>query len=64
MDAWFMCRRESAIEALRRSNTESSILDEVVASSGEVWFDAFDGDGFVVWSPNAETVAKTVANPI
>jgi hypothetical protein len=54
-----MCRDDSAIDALRRSNTESPVLDEVVASSDEVWFGAFDGDGFVVWSPNAETVSKT-----
>src|SRR5206468_3010440 len=58
LDAWFMCRGDRAVDALRRSNTESLTLDEVVSSSDEVWFGAFDGDGFVVWTPNAETVAK------
>ena len=55
---WLMCRSEDALVALERSAAQRDALDGVIASSEEVWFDAYDGDGFIVWSPNVETVAK------
>lgn len=59
-EAWFMCRSEDALKALQQSATRRDALDEVIASSEEVWFGAYDGDGFIVWSPDVETAAKPV----
>jgi hypothetical protein len=57
-EVWLMCRSEDALKAIQQSTTRRDALDEVIASSEEVWFEAYDGDGFIVWSPSVETVAK------
>jgi hypothetical protein len=59
--AWILCRSEAALAALERGQ-EPNRFDIVLEQTESVWFDVFDGEGFVVWSPNTETVANSVAS--